>query len=71
MADFEKLMAAIKAIDSPKTYFFRVEKDIVVNHVQIIDDVKQMISDFKGQLWYEFGKSLGDMLEKVFLGSAD
>ena len=33
LSDFENLIAAIKAIDSPKTYFFRLEKDIVVNHV--------------------------------------
>lgn len=69
MADFEKLIDAIKAIDSPKSYFYRVEKDIIVNHVQIFDDIKAMVSDFSGKKWFDFGKKMGDILEKVFLGT--
>lgn len=29
-----------------------------------------MISDFSSSQWFDFGKHLGDMLERVFLGTS-
>lgn len=52
----------------PVKFAFHVGHDLVINGVQIFNDVHGMIHDYNQIDFYNFGKHLGDALEKLLIG---
>ena len=44
-------------------------KDLIVNGVDIFDDIKTGISEYKAGNWENFGKDIGEASAKIFLGT--
>lgn len=59
----------IKTIKSPRSFFFTVGKNILVNGKQIFSDVVSAVSEYEEQKWEDFGKDIGDIMIKVFIGA--
>lgn len=67
--EVEAMKKLIETIKSPKSFFFTVGKNILVNGQEIFTDVTGAVSDYQSQNWENFGKEIGDILLKVFIGS--
>lgn len=66
--DLQKLEAMAEIFSSPTSFIYHVGKDLIVNHAQIYDDVKDAVDSYHGQKWFQFGEDLGDAAAKVLIG---
>ena len=65
-----KVYNMVKAFNSFWSFTYDVGKSIMVNHVEVISEVKQSISDFESKNYMTLGKDVGTLLYKVFIASA-
>jgi len=42
----------------------------MVNGIQIFDDIMNCVSSYENKNWENFGKSLGDAMLKILVGTA-
>jgi len=63
----ERLLKAIQTLDSPKEFIVHVGKDLIINRKDIYGDVKTMISTYHNNQFFEFGKAIGNCLDKLLV----
>jgi hypothetical protein len=67
--DFGKLQRAMEMMNSPVDFVYHVERDIMLNKVQLYQDVQRCVRDYNDEKWFDFGVSMGNALDKLFVGA--
>ena len=68
-ADWDKLKKISESFKNPVSFAYHVGGDIIHNGVKITSEIKNAVSDYNQQKWYDFGLEAGEASAHVFLGS--
>lgn len=69
--DIFKIQKSIYELKDIKSLAFHVGSDLVINHVQIWDAVKDLITTYQKGDWTHFGIDMGIIVEKLFVAPED
>jgi hypothetical protein len=67
--DFGKLQKTIEMMNSPVDFVYHVERDIMINKVQLYQDVQRIVRDYNDEKWFDLGTALGNALDKLLVGA--
>jgi cathepsin B len=68
VSDFEKLIAAIKEIQSPYSFVYHVGMSLIYNGREIYQDITGAIAAYRAQNWTGYGYYVGETLAVLILG---
>lgn len=67
-ADIEYLKTMAKEFESPESFFYHLEKDLVLNGVSIYKDMNRAVDAYDHHEWFIFGSNIGNALALVIMG---
>ncbi len=67
--DFGKLQKTIEMMNSPVDFVYHLERDIMINKVQLYQDVQRIVRDYNDEKWFDLGTALGNALDKLLIGA--
>jgi hypothetical protein len=65
--DFEALVQMAKSFSQPWSFAFHAGKNIIINHVEIIDEINAAMDAWEEPDFFECGYNVGEALAQVFL----
>ena len=68
-ADFARLEAMAAELKNPKTFIYKVGKDLILNGSIITTELAAAVTDYENKDWKKFGFDLGTAASKTLLGA--
>ena len=68
-ADWAKIEAMAAELKNPKTFIYKIGKDLILNGEEITDELELAVEDYEKNNWEQFGFDLGVAASKTLLGS--
>lgn len=72
-ADVEELIEMAASLAHPWSFVYHAGHNIVVNHVEILDEVNAAIEAWESNPpdYYQFGFNVGEILEQILVGQEE